>query len=273
MKRPSFQFYPGDWLHDTGLCACSLAARGLWIDMLAFMHQGTPYGHLTLPATKEGGKDILRPILPAILARMVGCSEEEVQHFLKELEGAGVFSRTDESVIFSRRMVQDEKLRESRAAGGIESLNNPHVPRPRGPSKDRPKDQRKDTLPGSPSSSSSSSSSRHKNTASENFNATEIAQILCQRNGWSGQGMIWALQEAIDFKATEMPEATLEQVGEWLVRAYFNKREAKGDFAAGPRNFFEQALYRTSSGPPGTFGAPVLGNDLLARSLAQLEGD
>jgi len=185
--------------------------------MLAFMHQGTPYGHLTLPATKEGGKDILRPILPAILARMVGCSEEEVQHFLKELEGAGVFSRTDESVIFSRRMVQDEKLRESRAADGIESLNNPHVPRPRGPSKDRPKDQRKDTLPGSPSSSSSSSSARHKNTASENFNATEIAQILCQRNGWSGQGMIWALQEAIDFKATEMPEATLEQVGEWLV--------------------------------------------------------
>jgi len=83
--------------------------------------------------------------------------------------------------------------------------------------KDRPKDQRKDTLPGSPSSSSSSSSARHKNTASENFNATEIAQILCQRNGWSGQGMIWALQEAIDFKATEMPEATLEQVGEWLV--------------------------------------------------------
>src|SRR5437899_2859018 len=139
MKRPSFQFYPGDWLHETGLRACSLAARGLWIDVLAFMHQGTPYGHLTLPATKEGAKDILRHILPAVLARMVGCGEEEVQNLLNELEDAGVFSRTSEGVIFSRRMVQDEKLRESRAAGGIESLKNPNVPRPKGESKDRAK--------------------------------------------------------------------------------------------------------------------------------------
>jgi hypothetical protein len=27
MKRPSFQFYPDDWLHETGLHTCSLAAR------------------------------------------------------------------------------------------------------------------------------------------------------------------------------------------------------------------------------------------------------
>jgi hypothetical protein len=162
LKRPSFQFYPGDWFHDASLRACSLAARGLWADMLCIMHQGTPYGHLTLPATGEDGrKDVLRPILPHILARMVGTSTEDVQRLLEELESAGVFSRSEDGIIYSRRMVKDERLRESRANGGIQSLNNPNVPRPR--------DDRKDTLEGSfppsfggsPSSSSSSSSSKN----------------------------------------------------------------------------------------------------------------
>ena len=59
MKRPSFQFYPGDWLRDPALRACSLAARGLWADVLCYMHQGAPYGHLALPSTmKDGGEDI-----------------------------------------------------------------------------------------------------------------------------------------------------------------------------------------------------------------------
>ena len=30
--RPSFQFYPDDWLADAGLRMGSFAARGLWID-------------------------------------------------------------------------------------------------------------------------------------------------------------------------------------------------------------------------------------------------
>jgi hypothetical protein len=142
LKRPSFQFYPGDWLQDTALRACCLGARGLWADMLCYMHQGTPYGHLTLPAVSEdGSKDILRPILPPVLARMVGGTSEDVGLLVAELEHAGVFSRTAEGVIFSRRMVQDEKLRETRASGGANSLNNPNVP--------RPKDSRKDTFRGS----------------------------------------------------------------------------------------------------------------------------
>src|SRR5260370_4908244 len=131
LKRPSFQFYPGDWLQDTALRACCLGARGLWADMLCYMHQGTPYGHLTLPAVSEdGGKDILRPILTPVLARMVGGTSEDVEQLLAELEHAGVFSRTAEGVVFSRRMVQDEKLRESRANGGVNRLKKPNSLRP-----------------------------------------------------------------------------------------------------------------------------------------------
>ena len=70
-----------------------------------------------------------------------------------------------------------------------------------------------------------------------------------------------------------MPEASLEEVGEWLVKSYFNRRQAKGDFAGGPQKFFEQALYRTSTSHPGNSGAPILGDDLVSRTLAQLEAD
>lgn len=67
-KRPSFQFYPGDWLNDAALRLVSVGARGLWIDMLCMMHQGTPYGHL-----KVAGK----VILPSNLARTLGATLPE----------------------------------------------------------------------------------------------------------------------------------------------------------------------------------------------------
>lgn len=155
--RPSLQFYPSDWLRDPGLRSCSLEARGLWIDSISFMHEGEPYGHLTL-----NGHDIE----PATLARMVGSSLRDVQRALAELETAGVLSRTEKGTIFSRRMVRDEEVRNKRAEGGRLSLNHPDVPH----KKDTGKDTFKDTLlpsshgsfGGSPSSSSSSSSSSSK---------------------------------------------------------------------------------------------------------------
>jgi len=129
-------FYPGDWLRNIRLRTCSLAARGLWMDMLCLMHQGEPYGHLALGIQKdpadEANDDALRAILPANLARMVGATEKGVSTLLRELEEAGVFSRTAEGIIYSRRMGRDEKLRQVRAAGGPKSLQNPKVPRPSG---------------------------------------------------------------------------------------------------------------------------------------------
>jgi hypothetical protein len=126
MKRPAFMFYPGDWLHDVALRMCSLGARGLWIDLMCVMHQGTPYGHLALQ--KNGDR---RVISASDLAHMLGGNLKEVQALLDELENAAVFSRTPEGTIYSRRMVADEKLRETRASCGVRSQDNPHVPRPR----------------------------------------------------------------------------------------------------------------------------------------------
>ena len=142
-KRPASQFYWGDWLRDTALRSVCLGARGLWMDMLALMHEGNPYGHL------RTGQRITTPKL---LARMTGASVGVVTKHLSELEEAGVFSRDEDGAIFSRRMVRDEHNRNVRAAGGKESLKNPNVPRPKNASKDivpgDPKDPLKDILPG-----------------------------------------------------------------------------------------------------------------------------
>lgn len=144
MKRPSFQFYPSDWLRDTALRTCSIGARGLWMDMLCYMHEGSPYGYL-----KVNNKVILN----ANLARMVGLTLEEVEGYLSELMDAGVYD-LDNGAICSRRMIRDENLRKIRAEGG-KLGGNPKL-------KDNHKVKQEDKQKTTPSSSSSSSSSINK---------------------------------------------------------------------------------------------------------------
>lgn len=141
MKRPSFQFYPADWRKDPALSACSLAARGLWIELMCVAHEGDNYGHLSI-----NGK----PMTPAQVARMVGESPAVAAKLLKELEDAGVFSRDEQGCIFSRRMVKDEHVRNVRADAGRLG-GNPNL------LKQKVKQNEKQNL--TPSSSSSSSSS------------------------------------------------------------------------------------------------------------------
>lgn len=141
MKRPSFQFYPADWRKDPALSACSLAARGLWIELMCVAHEGDNYGHLSI-----NGK----PMTPAQVARMVGESPAVAAKLLKEIEDAGVFSRDEQGCIFSRRMVKDEHVRNVRADAGRLG-GNPNL------LKQKVKQNEKQNL--TPSSSSSSSSS------------------------------------------------------------------------------------------------------------------
>jgi hypothetical protein len=108
-KRPSIQFYPGDWQRDSALRSCSLAARGLWIEMLCLMHDSKPYGHLKIGE---------RNITTELLAMMVGADPNSVTASLAELEQSGVFSKTRDGVIYSRRLVKDDKLRTVRRGTG-----------------------------------------------------------------------------------------------------------------------------------------------------------
>ena len=134
-KRPAFQFYPSDWRNDPGLRLCSVAARGLWADMLCLMHEGAPYGHLTV---------LNRAMSPDDLSRLVGAPVVQVKRWLAELSGNEVYSITDSGVIYSRRMVRDEALREVRAAGGAAGAEHGHKGGSHGTKGGRP---RKDKTP------------------------------------------------------------------------------------------------------------------------------
>lgn len=130
MKRPAFQWYPGDWRRDTALMSCSIEARGLWIEMLNLMHDGEPYGHLT-----AGGV----PIDAAALGNLTGIPAPRLRVILKELEDRRIFSRTADGIIYSRRMVRDEAVRTRRAAGG-KLGGNPALLFPKDSAKDNAED-------------------------------------------------------------------------------------------------------------------------------------
>ena len=104
MKRPSFQFYPGDWLNDIALRLCSIGARGLWIDILCLMHQGHPYGYLKIKDKILDEEDV---------ATITRINFEEMKSYLLELEENGVLGRDSDRCIFSKRMVKDEIKRNS----------------------------------------------------------------------------------------------------------------------------------------------------------------
>lgn len=113
-KAPAMQFYPGDVLRDTALGSVSLAAYGLWHRMLWVMFDGTPYGHLSVNGSV---------IPPVNLARLLRVSDDELRELTAELESAGVFSRTPDGVIYSRRMVRDHKRRETNSLNGTKGGN------------------------------------------------------------------------------------------------------------------------------------------------------
>lgn len=109
MKRPSMQFYPDAWLSAPELRRCSEATRGIWIDVICLMHFGEPYGHLT-----TGGHSFTE----TEVARSIGSTVGRVRTALAELARNGVTARTEQGVIYCRRMVRDEELRLRRASGG-----------------------------------------------------------------------------------------------------------------------------------------------------------
>lgn len=98
------KFWWQDWQADQSLRSCSLAARGLWMDMLCIAHSGTPRGHVTINGA---------PVSARRLATLTGCTARECVKLLNELREAGVFSETSDGVIYSRRMVRDNDASEA----------------------------------------------------------------------------------------------------------------------------------------------------------------
>lgn len=109
----------------------------------------------------------------------------------------------------------------------------------------------------------------------EGLNSTAVARALCSENGWSGKDMIWTLKDAIEFQAKQMPDSSMEQVGEWLVKAYQGHQAAQGKYAAGVRKFFAEGRYKASpqSGNGEYFKGRIFTDNPATRALAQMEAD
>jgi hypothetical protein len=156
-KRPAFQFYPADWRKDVELRSCSVAARGLWIDLMCIAHECEPYGHLTVNG---------RAMNAAQMAGQVGLVPAACKRLLDELIANGVARQTADGTVYSKRMIDDERVRNARAEGGkagaehgakgAEFGNKGGRPKK---SKGAPKTPLRDQSEPPPSSSSSTSSS------------------------------------------------------------------------------------------------------------------
>lgn len=112
--RPAFQFYPKDWLSDTELGMCSLATKGLWIDLLCLMWNAPVRGVLMYSPdgtchSKLDGKR---------LAKTLRCHEQEVAEGIAELLENGVASVDEDGFLYSRRMRRGGKLGEIRSEAG-----------------------------------------------------------------------------------------------------------------------------------------------------------
>ncbi len=157
--RPSLQLYVDDWLSEPGLQACSLAAQGLWIRMICYMHKAQIRGTLKANA---------KQIKARMLARLVGETEEMITRLLAELEDAHIFSRLPDGTIYCRRMYrQAQKEREiSRVRSEAGKLGG----RP-------PKSKAESKSKANKATSTSSSTSTSKHTRA--FPNGQFVQIWC----------------------------------------------------------------------------------------------
>lgn len=97
-SMPFVKWHGRDWLGDPLLRMVGPEVRGVWIDILCAMMNAEPYGHLAVNG---------RPMSDEQAARLTGTDIGTFKAILKEIEDAGISSRTDGGMLFSRRLVRD----------------------------------------------------------------------------------------------------------------------------------------------------------------------
>lgn len=135
IKQPWLKFYPADWRADAAVQNCSLAARGLWVEMLCLMHPEG--GYLALNGSEISAKQ---------LGRLVGITAEKCRKLLEELEKSGVFSKENDGKIFSRRMLRDIEKADRDKSNGLRG-GHPEIKRGTVPKDERARRFRRSDSP------------------------------------------------------------------------------------------------------------------------------
>lgn len=159
MKMPAMQFYPADWRKDLAVQALDFFDRGVWFEILCLMHESSERGVLLLNNS---------PMPDSVLARLLGLDNQILTTTLTKLLTYGVARRREcDSAIYSKRMVDDERLCQVRRNAG-KMGGNPKLL----------KQNQTTRVKQSPTPSSSSSSS-----STNNKDAGDILEYLNEKTG------------------------------------------------------------------------------------------
>jgi hypothetical protein len=104
-KAPAFLFYASDWLTDPSLRLCSAETRGVWIDLLCLMFLSEEPGVLKIGSQILDKKGI---------QKLSGISQKKFSKVFDELTNFGILKQDENGRFFSKRMIQDEALRQMR---------------------------------------------------------------------------------------------------------------------------------------------------------------
>ena len=204
-KLPSMQFYPGDWKKDPGIKSLSIAARGLWFEMLLIMWEAENRGYLVVGNT---------PMNSQQLARNVGIDRTECEQLLKELEEVNIYSKYEETgVIYCRRMVKDENLRLAKCRAGVAS----------GEQRRNRRATEEATKQGSSSSSSSSSSLSSSSSTSIKKDISEFPNASAQSSPSGSKSSLDGGDQSLDWSPPSLKSGSKASM---IASAYLRQNPA-----------------------------------------------
>lgn len=134
MKRPAFQFYPGDWQSNANLRRCTPGARGVWIDILCLMHDAEEYGILrwTLKDVALGAGASMSLVKELVAKNVLKGADVDAEPFVHIPRHAGkngepvvLVTANGGPVWYSSRFVRDEWVRSRRGIGSHFGEDNP----------------------------------------------------------------------------------------------------------------------------------------------------
>lgn len=201
-RMPAFQFYPADWVGNTNLRRCTLAARGAWMEVICVLHDSDEYGLVRWPLKElsQAAGVPIKLLNELILKNVLKGSDEGIQPYIyiprsgrKDGEPVELISKTDKPLWYSSRLVRDSYIRKVRGEGSkFATFSEPPKPTPKPTFSDGKSD-------GPSSSSSSSSSSSIKDICISarklTFDFFNISEIKNQRTYMDASGAIELIEQ------------------------------------------------------------------------------
>jgi hypothetical protein len=119
---PYLKFFVQDWLSNTKLKMCSMAAHGLMVNIMAIAHKEEDYGYILLKQNFKQNNDITL-CFAKMLAKLLPFDSSDIYSCLLELIAEKVLHLDGEKLV-CHRMVRDFKLSVTRSESGREGGKN-----------------------------------------------------------------------------------------------------------------------------------------------------